>query len=379
MIKAEDLVLPPVAALHPYEPGKPIEELEREGGAGDVIKLASNENPLGPSPMAIAAVTAALAEVNRYPDGGCWALTRKIAARHQVGVERIFAASGSVEVLNLLSFLFLRPGLNSVFSEHAFAIYALATAAAGGEWRAIPMKPGYRFDLDAIAAAIDGNTRLVFLDNPNNPTGTIFRTAEWEKFLAKVPEQVLIVADEAYFEFVRDPDYPDSLKYHDTGRMIVTLRTFSKIFGLAGLRIGYAVARPDIVTLLHKVRQPFNVTSLAQVAAIAGLDDGVHVRRTLEINAAGLAYLGHEFKRLGIDFVPSHANFILAEVGDALKVFNDLLKLGVIVRPMGGYGLPRHLRISVGLEQENRRLVSALEQVLAQPLQAATTSRAVTD
>ena len=380
MIKAEDLVLPPVAALHPYEPGKPIEELEREGGAGDVIKLASNENPLGPSPMAIAAVTAALAEVNRYPDGACWALTRKIAARHQVGVERIFAASGSVEVLNLLAFLFLRPGLNSVFSEHAFAIYALATAAAGGEWRAIPMKPGYRFDLDAIAAAIDGNTRLVFLDNPNNPTGTIFRTAEWEKFLAKVPEQVLIVADEAYFEFVRDPDYPDSLKYHDTGRMIVTLRTFSKIFGLAGLRIGYAVARPDIVTLLHKVRQPFNVTSLAQVAAIAGLDDGVHVRRTLEINAAGLAYLGHEFKRLGIDFVPSHANFILAEVGDALKVFNDLLKLGVIVRPMGGYGLPRHLRISVGLEQENRRLVSALEQVLAQvPPQAATTSRAVTD
>jgi len=379
LIKAEDLVLPPVAALHPYEPGKPIEELEREGGAGDVIKLASNENPLGPSPMAIAAVTAALAEVNRYPDGGCWALTRKIAARHQVGVERIFAASGSVEVLNLLAFLFLRPGLNSVFSEHAFAIYALATAAAGGEWRAIPMKPGYRFDLDAIAAAIDGNTRLVFLDNPNNPTGTIFRTAEWEKFLAKVPEQVLIVADEAYFEFVRDPDYPDSLKYHDTGRMIVTLRTFSKIFGLAGLRIGYAVARPDIVTLLHKVRQPFNVTSLAQVAAIAGLDDGVHVRRTLEINAAGLAYLGHEFKRLGIDFVPSHANFILAEVGDALKVFNDLLKLGVIVRPMGGYGLPRHLRISVGLEQENRRLVSALEQVLAQPPQAATTSRAVTD
>jgi histidinol-phosphate aminotransferase len=369
-----------VAALRPYEPGKPIEELEREAGAGDVIKLASNENPLGPSPMAIAAVTAALAEVNRYPDGGCWTLTRKIAARHRVGVERIFAASGSVEVLNLLAFLFLRPGLNAVFSEHAFAIYALATAAAGGEWRAIPMKPGYQFDLDAIAAAIDGNTRLVFLDNPNNPTGTIFRTAEWEKFLAKVPEQVLIVADEAYFDFVRDPDYPDSLKYHDTGRMIVTLRTFSKIFGLAGLRIGYAVARPDIVTLLHKVRQPFNVTSLAQVAAIAGLDDAVHVRRTLEINAAGLAYLGHEFKRLGIDFVPSHANFILAEVGDALKVFNDLLKLGVIVRPMGGYGLPRHLRISVGLEQENRRLVSALEQVLAQaPPPAATGRRAVID
>jgi histidinol-phosphate aminotransferase len=371
LIKPEDLVLPPVAALHPYEPGKPIEELERAEGAGDVIKLASNENPLGPSPMAIAAVRAALGDVNRYPDGGCWALTRKIAARHQLGIERIFVASGSVEVLNLLAFLFLRPGLNSIFSEHAFAIYALATAAAGGERRAIAMKPGYHFDLDAIAGAIDANTRIVFLDNPNNPTGTIFRKAEWEKFLARVPEHVVIVADEAYFEFVRDADYPDSLHYHEAGRMIVTLRTFSKIFGLAGLRVGYAVARPELVTLLHKVRQPFNVTSLAQAAAIAGLDDAAHVGQTLEVNAAGLAYLEHEFKRLGIDFVPSHANFILAEVGDGGRMFNELLKLGVIVRPMGGYGLPRHLRISVGLEHENRRLVSALEHLLVKAPQTA--------
>jgi histidinol-phosphate aminotransferase len=364
LIKAEDLVLPPVAALNPYEPGKPIEELEREEGAGDVIKLASNENPLGPSPMAMAAVRAVLGEVNRYPDGGCWALTRKIAARHQVGVERIFVASGSVEVLNLLAFLFLRPGLNAIFSEHAFAIYALATAAAGGEWRTIPMKPGYHFDLDAIAAAIDDNTRLVFLDNPNNPTGTIFRKAEWERFLAQVPERVVIVADEAYFDFVREPDYPDSLNYHNSSRMIVTLRTFSKIFGLAGLRVGYAVARPDIITLLHKVRQPFNVTSVAQIAAVAGLDDAAHVRQTLQNNAVGLAFLQQEFTRLGIDFVRSHANFILAEVGDAQQVFNALLKLGVIVRPMSGYGLPDHLRISVGLEHENRRLVAALAQVL---------------
>jgi histidinol-phosphate aminotransferase len=194
-----------------------------------------------------------------------------------------------------------------------------------------------------------------------------------------VAEQVVIVADEAYFEFVRDPDYPDSLNYHDPDRMIVTLRTFSKIFGLAGLRVGYAVARPDIVTLLHKVRQPFNVTSIAQVAAIAGLDDATHVRQTLEINAAGLAFLEHEFERLGIDFVPSQANFILAEVGDSSAVFNGLLKLGVIVRPMGGYGLPRHLRISVGLEDENRRLVSALEQVLGQkPPQATSSRRAIT-
>jgi histidinol-phosphate aminotransferase len=364
LIKAEDLVLPSVAVLRPYEPGKPIEELEREDGTGEIVKLASNENPLGPSPLALNALRAALDEVNRYPDGSCWSLTQKIAARHQVGVEQIFVASGSVEVLNLLAFLFLRPGLNSVFSEHAFAIYALATAAAGGEWRAIPMKPGYRFDLEAIAAAIDRNTRVVFLDNPNNPTGTIFTEAEWEKFLARVPEQVVIVADEAYFEFVRDPAYPDSLKYHDSERMIVTLRTFSKIFGLAGLRVGYAVARPDLVTLLHKVRQPFNVTSPAQIAAIAGLDDKEHVARTLAVNAAGIEYLEREFKRLGIDFVPTNANFILAEVRDGARVFNGLLKHGVIVRPMGGYGLPGHVRISVGLESENRRLIGALEQVL---------------
>jgi histidinol-phosphate aminotransferase len=379
LIKIEDLVLPQVAALHPYEPGKPIEELEREEGAAAVVKLASNENPLGPSPMALAAVRAALGEVNRYPDGGCWALTRKIAARHQVEIERIFVASGSVEVLNLLAFLFLRPGLNTVFSEHAFAIYALATAAAGGEWRAIPMKAGYNFDLDAIAAATDNNTRLVFLDNPNNPTGTIYRKAEWERFLRKIPERVVIVADEAYFEFVQDADYPDSLKYHEPDRMIVTLRTLSKIYGLAGLRVGYAVARPEIVNLLHKVRQPFNVNSLAQVAAIAGFDDAAHVSETLRVNAGGIRYLEQEFKRLGMKFVPTNANFILAEVGDALKVFNDLLRLGVIVRPMGGYGLPKHLRISVGLEQENRRLVSALEQVLGKVPRSPANGEAITN
>jgi histidinol-phosphate aminotransferase len=272
LIKAEDLVLPSVAALNPYEPGKPIEEVQRELGV-EPVKLASNENPLGPSPRAMAAVAAALGELNRYPDGSSWAVRHKIAARHQVGAEQIFMASGSVEVLNLLAFLFLRPGLNAVFSEHAFAIYALATAAAGGIGRAVPMKDGFFFDLDAIAGAIDESTRLVFLDNPNNPTGTIFKRREWERFLARVPERVVIVADEAYFEFVTDSDYPDSLKYHDGNRMIVTMRTFSKIFGLAGLRVGYAVARPDIIRMLNNVRQPFNVTSLGQAAVMAGMDD----------------------------------------------------------------------------------------------------------
>ncbi|HXZ88673.1 MAG TPA: histidinol-phosphate transaminase [Candidatus Binataceae bacterium] len=363
MIKAEDLVLPSVAALKPYEPGKPIEEVQRELGL-EPVKLASNENPLGPSPKALAAVRAALNELNRYPDGSCWAVRHKIAARHNVGADHIFMASGSVEVLNLLGFLLLRPGLNAVFSEHGFAIYALATAAAGGEARAVPMESGYTFDLERIAGAIDGNTRLVFLDNPNNPCGTIYRRPEWESFLARVPEHVVIVADEAYFEFVRDPGYPDSLKYHDGKRLIVTMRTFSKIFGLAGLRVGYAVARPDVIRMLNNVRQPFNVTSLGQAAVIAGMDDEEHVRNTLRVNAEGMAYLEGEFARLGIAWVHSNANFILAEVGDGRRVFDELLKLGVIVRPMGGYGLPRHVRITVGLEAENRQLVAALAKVL---------------
>ncbi len=355
--------MPTVAALRPYEPGKPMEELERELGITDTVKLASNENPLGPSPKAVAAMHQALAEVNRYPDGACWAVCNKIAAHHGVGADQIFMAGGSVEVLNLLAFLFIRPGLNAVFSEHAFAIYALATAAAGGKSKAVPMKDGFYFDLEAIAAAIDANTRIVFLDNPTNPAGTIVKRIEWERFLRQVPDHVVIVADEAYFEFVRDLDYPDSLKYHDPDRMIVTMRTFSKIFGLAGVRVGYAVARPDLVQLLHKVRQPFNVTSLAQAAVIAGMDDHDHVRRTLENNAEGIDYLEREFKRMGLAYVPSHANFILTEVGDGNAVFNHLLKLGVIVRPMGGYGWPRHVRISVGLPAENRRLVEALEKI----------------
>jgi histidinol-phosphate aminotransferase len=360
-----ELVYPSVAALHPYEPGKPIEELQRELGIGEPVKLASNENPLGPSPKAVAAIRAALNELNRYPDGSSWALREKAAARHRVAPNRIFMASGSVEVLNLLAFLFIRPGLNAVFTQHGFAIYPLAVAAAGGASKVIPMLPGYQFDLVGIAAAIDTNTRIVFLDNPNNPTGSIFRRAEWEAFLARVPEHVVIVADEAYFEFVRDRDYPDSLAYHDGERMIVTLRTFSKILGLAGLRVGYAVTSPAMVQLLNNVRQPFNVTSLAQVAALAALDDADHVRDTLRVNAAGMAYLERELQRLEIPYVPSHANFLLADVGDGNAVFERLLQLGIIVRPVGGYGLPRHVRISVGLEEENRRLVAGLETVVS--------------
>jgi histidinol-phosphate aminotransferase len=251
-----------------------------------------------------------------------------------------------------------------VSSEHAFAIYPLATVSTGAAYRAVPMRNGYEFDLDAIAGAIDEHTRIVYLGNPNNPTGTIYRRAEWKRFLAKVPQRIVIVADQAYFEFVRDREYPDSLEDHDGTRLLVTLRTFSKIFGLAGVRVGYAVARPDIIMLLNKVRQPFNVTSLAQVAVIAGMDDVEHVNNTLRVNREGMEFLEREFKKLGIGFVPSQANFILAEVGDGRAVFDKLLHLGVIVRPMSGYGFPRHVRISVGLREENRRLVAALKKIL---------------
>jgi histidinol-phosphate aminotransferase len=365
LVRAKDLVLPSVAALAPYEPGKPIEELERELGISDPVKLASNENPLGPSPRAIEAIKAALPELNRYPDGASFELRRRIAERHGIDANRIFAASGSVEVIHLLAFLFLRSGLNSVYSEHSFAIYPLATAAAGGEHKVVPTRDGYSHDLDAMANAIDSNTRLVFLANPNNPTGTIYRRDEWKRFLERVPANVVIVADEAYFEFVRDGGYPDSLKDHDDERrLIVTLRTFSKIFGLAGIRVGYAVARPDIIEMLNHVRQPFNVTSLAQVAVVAAMDDKAHIARTLQVNAEGMDYLETEFRRLGVAFVPSYANFILADVGDGGAVYNQLLRKGVIVRPMGGYGYPRHVRISVGLSEENRRLVAALAEVL---------------
>lgn len=341
-----------------------MEELERELGIAEPIKLASNENPLGPSQRAIEAIKAALPELNRYPDGGSVMLRRKIAERHGIAPERVFAACGSVEAIHLLAFLFLRPGLNAVYSEHAFAIYPIAAATAGAEGRAVPTRDGYSHDLEAIAAAIDANTRLIYLANPNNPTGTIYPRAEWKRFLERAPETAVIVADEAYFEFVRDPEYPNSLDDHLEGRLIVTLRTFSKIFGLAGLRAGYAIASPDIVQLLDKIRQPFNVTSLAQIAVVAAMDDTAHIANTLRANAEGMEYLEREFNRLGLKFVPSHANFILAEVGDGRAVYERLLRKGIIVRPMNGYGYPRHVRISVGLPEENRRLIAALGEAM---------------
>ena len=365
MIKADDLVLPAVAALHPYEPGKPIEEVQRELGIGEPVKLASNENPVGPSPKAVAAIAAALGDLHRYPDGSSWTLRHKIAARHQVSPDRIFMGSGSCEILNLLVYLFLRPGLNAVIAEHSFVIYQLAIAASGGAAKVVPLRKDYVFDLDAMAAAIDDNTRLVFLGNPNNPTGTIYRKAEWRRFLEHVPERVVIVADEAYFEFVRDPEYPDSMQDHDGRRMLVTLRTFSKIFGLAGLRVGYSVARRGHHAAAQQ-RAPAVQRHLARPGR-GGSRDGrpraraAHARGQRERDGVSGGRIPppracHTCQARPISSWSTSAT--------GASVYEKLLQQGVIVRPMNGYGLPRHVRMSIGLKEENHRMVAALERVL---------------
>ncbi len=352
-----------IRTLAPYPPGKPIEELEREYGISDSIKLASNENPLGPSPRALAAIQEALSQLHRYPDGSCYYLKRALARKLGVSPDAIVFGNGSNELIELAVRTFLRQGDEAVMADQAFVIYRLVVQAQGGRARVVPLRH-YTHNLEAIADAITPATRMVFLANPNNPTGTIFFRDQWEEFLARVPEDVVVVMDEAYFEYVDDPRYPDSLSSHAPTRALLTLRTFSKIYGLAGLRIGYGVAPPVLVDLMDRVRAPFNVSSLAQAAAIAALEDDEHVERTRRVNREGMEFLRHEFERLGLEYVPSWANFILVRVGNGARVYEALLRRGVIVRPMGVYGFPEHVRISVGTQAENERCIAALEQVL---------------
>ena len=352
-----------IRTLIPYEPGKPIEEVEREYGIASSIKLASNENPLGPSPKALAAIRERLAQLNLYPDGDCFYLKRGLAQKLGVAPETLIFGNGSNEIIELAARTFLRPGDEAVMAEQAFVVYQLIVQAVGGQSKTVPLRD-YTHDLAAIADAVTPKTRLVFLANPNNPTGTIFRRSEWETFLDKVSNDTLVIVDEAYFEYVQDAEYPNSLNYHRDGRAILTLRTFSKLYGLAGLRIGYGVASPEIVAMMHRVRQPFNVSAPAQWAALAALDDVEHVRKSLEVNRQGLEYLQNEFKRLGLDCVPSQGNFILVRVGKGQEVFNQLLAQGVIVRPMGGYRFPEHVRVTVGTMAENQKFVEALQKII---------------
>ena len=349
-----------VLSLTPYQPGKPIEEVEREYGVADSVKIASNENPLGPSPKAVAAIRAALPDLHRYPDGDAFHLKQRLAEKLGMERGRIIVGNGSNELIEMIVRTFLRVGESIVAAEHGFAIYGLCVQAAGGHTVAVPHK-GFGFDLDAMARAVRDDTRIVFLDNPNNPTGTIYTRAEWEAFLDRLPSHVVVVVDEAYFEFVDDPDYPDSLTYHTADRLLMTLRSFSKISGLAGVRIGYGVSSLEVIDALNRVRQPFNVNSLAQVGALAALDDADHTRATLENNRRGLAYLRRELDRLGVEYAPSWGNFLLVKVGDG--VTNRLLPHGVIIRPMESYGYPGYARVSVGLPEENERFIKALAAV----------------
>jgi histidinol-phosphate aminotransferase len=362
-MKIIDHVAEHIRTLVPYAPGKPIEEVEREFGIPNSIKLASNENPLGPSPKAVSAIREKLSQLNLYPDGDCFYLKNGLAKKLGVAPEQLIFGNGSNELIELAVRTFMNPGDEAVMAHQAFIVYQLVTQAAGAIRRALPLRD-FTHDLPAIGQAITPRTRVVFLANPNNPTGTIYRRQEWERFLEKVSDGVLVVVDEAYFEYVDDPEYPNSFRYHESGKSILTLRTFSKLYGLAGLRIGYGIASKELIGLMQRVRQPFNINAPAQWAALAALDDHEHVQRSLEVNREGMAYLRNEIAKLGLEHVPSQANFILIQVGNGEEIFKQLLVQGVIVRPMGIYELPAYIRVTVGTMDENKKFIAALGRIL---------------
>lgn len=351
---------PDIALLNPYVPGKPIEELQRELGLTRVIKLASNENPLGPSPKALAALLGGHDSLHRYPDGGAYRLRQALADRWKVSLDHIILGNGSDEVLGLLARTFLAPGDEAVMADQTFVIYKMEVTAAHGKAVIVPLV-NWTHDLDGMAKAITSKTRLVFLCNPNNPTGTMVAADAVARFMAKVPEDVIVVFDEAYLEYVRDPHFPDSLQYVMRGRNAVVLRTFSKIYGLAGLRIGYGIATPEITNCLNRVRPPFNANTLAQRAALAALGDDEHVAKSRAVNAAGMQQLEGGLRALGFAAIPSQANFVYFDVKrDGRGVFDALLREGVIVRHIEG----TMLRVTIGQPDENDAFLTSLKKVL---------------
>ena len=361
----QSLAVPGVLGLHPYQPGKPLSELEREYGITDAVKLASNENPLGPSPKALAAIRAGLTETARYPDGNGFALKAALSGKLGVQSGQITLGNGSNDVLDLIARAFLGPGREAVFSQYAFVVYPIAVQAVGAVAKVAPARD-FGHDLVAMRARVGPDTRVVFIANPNNPTGTWLTRGTLEAFIADLPDHVVCVVDEAYFEYVREPDYPDALAWLDRFPRLIVTRTFSKAYGLAGLRVGYGVSSPEIADLLNRVRQPFNVNVAALEGALAALDDEAHLEKAIAVNNEGLQVLGAALRDLGIAYIPSVGNFITADMGrPAAGVYEALLKEGVIVRPVANYGMPDHLRISVGLPHENERLIFALKKVLA--------------
>jgi histidinol-phosphate aminotransferase len=354
-------VHPDIQSLRPYVPGKPIDELQREMGLARVIKLASNENPLGPSPKAVAALAGGEVGLHRYPDGGAYRLRQAIADRWKVTSDHVILGNGSDEILGLLARTFLSPGDEAVMADHTFVIYKMEVTAAHGKPVTVPLKD-WTHDVDAMARAITPRTRLVFLCNPNNPTGTMVSADAVSRFMSKVPEHVIVVFDEAYLEYVRNPQFPDTLSYVKEGRQAIVLRTFSKIYGLAGLRIGYGVTTPEINDFLNRVRPPFNANSLAQRAALAALADDEHVTASRAINATGMVQLQDGLRALGLTPVPSEANFLYFDVKrDGRTVFDALLREGIIVRHIDG----SMLRVTIGQPGENAAFLQALKLVLS--------------
>src|SRR6266581_9644433 len=360
----ESLANEHILGIAPYEPGKPIEELERELGVHNAIKLASNENPLPPSDRVQKAILATLNHLNRYPDGSGFYLRQALAKKHGVSPDHVVLGNGSNELIELLVRTFLRPGDEAVVPHPSFPVYPMIVQAAGGV-RVMVMLKEFRLDLDAMARAITPMTKMVFVANPNNPTATIVTKDEVEHFMARVPERTIVVFDEAYIEFAMGPDFPDTLSLVKHGRKVVVLRTFSKASSLAGLRVGYGIADADAVALMNRIRQPFNVNSLSQVAALAALEDESHILECVRMIEGGRHYLYDELTALGVKYAPSRANFILVDVGhSASDIYQRLLKEGVIVRPMTSFGMESALRVSIGTPEENRRLVKALHVVL---------------
>ncbi len=361
-----DLLTPGAKALHPYQPGKPVSDLAREMGLdpASIVKLASNENPLGPSPMALAAMQD-VGSLSRYPDGGGFELRQTLAELLEVDAAQITLGNGSSDLLDFVTRIFVQPGDNIVVSEHAFSLYGLNATAVSAEVREAPAKD-FGHDLDAMAALVDERTRLVFITNPNNPTGTWLSEAEIRGFLAQLPAHVITILDEAYFEFVDEAEYPNGVRLlADFPRLLVT-RTFSKAYGLAALRVGFGVSSSEMAALLNRVRPPFNVNAPAQAAAVAALKDQAHVQRSITANRLGMKQLIGAFEQLGLNYLPSVGNFICVRLQNAVEVNQALLRRGVIVRALGGYGMPEYLRISIGTEAENKRFIDMLTEVLQQ-------------
>ena len=349
-----------------YQPGKPIEELERETGIRDIIKLASNENPLGPSPKAMAAIRDALPALNLYPDATHFNLRAKLASRLQINVDEVYVGSGSEEVFCTLVRSFCRPGDNTVGCGAAFIAYRVQTEVHGAQYREPKLSRNPEEEMEGLLKLVDEKTRIVFLPNPNNPTGSYLNRKQLKNILDKLKgRNIIVLLDYAYREYARAADLPGAMEFYKDYPNLIVTGTFSKIYGLGGLRVGYAAAHPDILLPMRKVKTPFNVSSLGLVGALAALDDDDHVRRSIETNAEGLAFLEKEFKRMGFDYWPSQGNFLLVKMPvEGFTVYQELLKKGVILRPVGGYGLKEYIRITVGTMPENKRMLSALEEVL---------------